>query len=90
MSKKKSLKGKGSYASYKSLDSYAKNKAAKKARHEKRHPNDLQSANQPARTSPNRGTNGKGGFASALVKLRDKAGNLIDWPSFAPVLKEKK
>lgn len=90
MAKKKSLKGKGSYASYKTLDSYAKNKKAKKARHMKKHPNDLQSANQPARTTPNRGTNGKNAVAKAKVNLRDKAGNLIEWPSFAPVFKEKK
>ncbi len=41
--KKKSLKGKGSYKAYKDEGRFAKNQAAKRARHAKRHPNDKQS-----------------------------------------------
>lgn len=43
MAKKKSQKGKGSYAAYKTESRHAKNQARKRAAHAKRHPNDEQS-----------------------------------------------
>lgn len=85
MAKKKSLKGKGTYAVYRAEGRAEKNRKIRLARHLKRHPLDAQAeraAGKPGtqRTAPST----KQGKTEAQVRIYDRAGNLIPMPSFTP------
>lgn len=84
MAKKKSNKGKGSYASYVANGSLEKNSKVKRARHAKRHPNDEQSVKQAKPRVAKQKARTKGNYPAPKTKLRDAAGNLVPWPEFKP------
>ena len=83
--KKVSRKGKGSYAAYKNENRVIKNRAAKLARHLKKHPLDAVAAKA---SKTKRGHLRKIPVAAnstvSKVKLRDASGKLIPWPTFTP------
>lgn len=84
--KKKSLKGKGPYKAYKDEGRFAKNQAAKRARHAKRHPNDVQSVGNATKTYKRK----KPVKANATVsrpKYYDGAGRRVEAPAFEPLQK---
>jgi hypothetical protein len=83
--KKKSHKGKGSYAVYASKNQAEKNRIAKLKRHLKKHPNDSQ-AEKATKHSGTRRTapNTKGHFPAKKNIIRDKAGHVIVMPKFTP------
>lgn len=86
MAGKKSRKGKGSYATYKSESRLVKNQAKRRARHLKNNPNDVQSK-ENATIGVKRKTPMKvGGFASPNRSkfYRDNAGKRLAAPAFAP------
>ena len=74
MAKKRSLKGKGSYASYKNENRLEKNREARRARHAKRHPNDKQSQ-EKAGKSIRQASNKKGNFPAQKFYAYDRAGH---------------
>ena len=81
--KKKSRKGKPPYSTYAAADRQAKNQAKKRARHLKNHPNDAQSATKAVKGYKRKKPVGKN-TTTPKWNLRDKAGNLIEQPSFEP------
>jgi hypothetical protein len=81
--KKKSLKGKGSYAAYKASDRQLKNQKAKRERHAKKHPNDLQSQQQ-AKSGYKRKVPVSKNQTQAKFKCYDGAGRLVAAPEFKP------
>lgn len=84
--KKKSRKGKGSFATYKSESRFAKNQAAKRARHAKRNPNDEQSV-KLATPGYKRKKPMKPNSTVSRPKYYDGAGRLVAPPSFEPLAK---
>jgi hypothetical protein len=82
--KKKSLKGKGSYKAYKEQSRFAKNQAAKRARHAKRNPNDLQSV-ENAKTGYKRKKPMKKNATVSRPKYYDGAGRRVPAPLFQPL-----
>lgn len=82
MAKQKSRKGKGQYATYVAESRLEKNRAAKRARHQKRHPNDEQSvknAGNSVRKAP------RGGVAPAKKHYwYDNAGQKHEMPDYTP------
>lgn len=91
MAKKKSLKGKGTYAVYRAESRAETNRKARIERHLKKHPNDKQSAIAKGKAkSPKQNPSTKLGQPAKRVEYRDKAGNLMERPSFAPLPKTRK
>lgn len=84
--KKKSLKGKGPYKAYKDEDRFAKNQAAKRARHAKRHPNDKQSVENAVK-GYKRKKPMKPNATVSRPKYYDGAGRRIEAPAFKPLEK---
>ena len=87
MAKQKSQKGKGQYATYVAESRLEKNRAAKRARHAKLHPNDEQSvknARNTIRKAPRGGTPPEQKFYAY-----DGAGRKTLMPSFTPNYKTK-
>ena len=85
----KSQKGKGSYKAYKEASRFAKNQAAKRAKHLKAHPNDAQSKTE-AKTGYKRKKPLKRGSAPAANRnklYRDKSGKVLTAPNFSPETK---
>ncbi|AUG85097.1 hypothetical protein FDJ19_gp090 [Vibrio phage Ceto] len=65
----------------------AKNKAAKRARHAKAHPNDAQVAK--GKFTERKAPRVKGNFRKVNKAYRDEAGHVLPAPSFAPIAKAK-
>lgn len=83
MSKKKSLKGKGTYAVYKAEGRAEKNRAKRIAKHLKNHPNDAQTARAKGKAkSPKQKPRTTLGHQAPRMVLRDPAGNVIPLPEF--------
>lgn len=79
--KKKSLKGKKWYAEYKSENRQAKNQARKRAKHAKRHPNDLQSQ-EKAKPGYKRKKPESPNNTVPKIYAYDGAGRRQDFPTF--------
>jgi hypothetical protein len=83
MSKKKSMKGKGSYAAYRAESRAEKNRAARLAKHLKSHPNDKQTARAKGKAkSAKLAPSSKLGRKTAKFVLRSPAGHVIPMPLF--------
>lgn len=81
--KKRSMKGKGSYATYAAKSMREVNRNRKLKAHLKRHPEDKQASKALAKPlKPKVSGNTKKMVESARFTLRDKAGNVIPMPLF--------
>ena len=80
--KKRSHKGKGSYARYKAENRFQKNLAKKRARHAKKHPNDKQVGKD--HTYRRKAPKGPNNTTPRNWNLRDASGKLIPQPAFKP------
>lgn len=79
MAKKKSLKGKGTYAVYQKESRRDKNRIARIKRHMKKHPEDAQSARALGVTKPAKvaSKTNKIGQPAPVLRVRNEAGGLV-------------
>ena len=86
MGKKRSFKGKAQYAIYDKEDRATKNRAAKLARHLKKHPNDevASVAAKAKRGHTRTKSTKKGNFPDKKVWVYDGAGHKILMTNFVP------
>lgn len=82
MAKKKSLKGKGTYAAYKAESRAEKNKAAKLARHLRKHPNDEQAEKAVGKPHNYRKAPRGGSAVEPTFYLLNEAGHKLPMPLF--------
>jgi hypothetical protein len=88
MSKKKSMKGKGTYAVYNAESRREKNRAKRLEKHLKKHPGDKQTLKYfGAAVSAKRVSESKTGQKQARVTLHDGAGRPVSLPDFEPYSK---
>lgn len=85
--KKKSKKGKAWFAVYKAKDQFSKNQKAKRAKHAKKHPNDLQSQEKATNTYKRKPPVSRNSTVQR-VKYYDGAGRRVAAPEFKPKEKE--
>lgn len=85
MGKKKSFKGKGTYAAYKAEDRRKKNRLSRIERHMKRHPNDKQTLLSATKAlEPKTPSRNKGNYPPERVVYRDASGKEVGSPYFMP------